>query len=369
VCLGGCLWKSSPRIEGSPGAAQHRALPGRRFRPLARRVLRGVILERPPRLSRRSAVFDAPAALGGRGGRLSARQGRAPRRVFSRLSPARQHAALGVLHRGYLPGSHDDVQRPRRDRRSRLRVSNKVRADAVAHPLPVPHVRGPDATIGLAPWGRARESERRALLSRFSDLTFRRAPPPPGPSHLEPLVSQAHADALVRAFVSWKYPRQIIVKGEYIVSVKVDDRGFIVHKCDEKNRGSETGVPRREGTTAASTSSRLEFNQRPGERKNPSPTSCSSTRRRAATSRSSSRACERSSWARRAPRAAAEAPPPPPPSPADSRISTPRRRGVRSGNPRDARTRIAPTRAPRREVPRQGMNTFDQAIRGRPTRG
>ena len=103
------------------------------------------------------------------------------------------------------------------------------------------------------------------MLSRFSDLTFRRAPPP-GPSHLDPLVSQAHADALVRAFVSWKYPRQIIVKGEYIVSVKVDDRGFIVHKWTKKI------VDLKQVYLVVKDNRRiyqlaLEFNQRPGEKK------------------------------------------------------------------------------------------------------
>ena len=38
----------------------------------------------------------------------------------------------------------------------------------------------------------------------------------------------------MRAFSTRKYPRQIIVKDEYIVSVKLDDRGFIVHKWTKK---------------------------------------------------------------------------------------------------------------------------------------
>ena len=55
----------------------------------------------------------------------------------------------------------------------------------------------------------------------------------PSPSSLS--RRQAHADAFVRAFSTRKYPRQIIVKDEYIVSVKVDDRGFIVHKWTKRS--------------------------------------------------------------------------------------------------------------------------------------
>eukprot|EP00740_Mantoniella_antarctica_P006083 CAMPEP_0181354920 /NCGR_PEP_ID=MMETSP1106-20121128/3619_1 /TAXON_ID=81844 /ORGANISM="Mantoniella antarctica, Strain SL-175" /LENGTH=430 /DNA_ID=CAMNT_0023467617 /DNA_START=254 /DNA_END=1546 /DNA_ORIENTATION=+ len=46
--------------------------------------------------------------------------------------------------------------------------------------------------------------------------------------------NKAHADALVRAFSTKKYPRRILVQNEMIVSVKVDDRGFVVHKWTRK---------------------------------------------------------------------------------------------------------------------------------------
>jgi hypothetical protein len=77
---------------------------------------------------------------------------------------------------------------------------------------------------------------------------------------------QAHADAFVRAFSTKKYPRQIIVKGEYIVSVKVDDRGFIVHKWTKKI------VDLKQVYLVVKDNRRiyqlaLEFVQRPGEKK------------------------------------------------------------------------------------------------------
>ena len=48
------------------------------------------------------------------------------------------------------------------------------------------------------------------------------------------LLSQAHGDAFLRAFSPKKYPRRVLVQGEHVVSVKVDDRGFVVHKWTKK---------------------------------------------------------------------------------------------------------------------------------------
>lgn len=70
----------------------------------------------------------------------------------------------------------------------------------------------------------------------------------------------------MRAFSTRKYPRQIIVKDEYIVSVKVDDRGFIVHKWTKKI------VDLKQVYLVVKDNRRiyqlaLEFVQRPGEKK------------------------------------------------------------------------------------------------------
>eukprot|EP00227_Mantoniella_beaufortii_P012266 CAMPEP_0197594414 /NCGR_PEP_ID=MMETSP1326-20131121/20491_1 /TAXON_ID=1155430 /ORGANISM="Genus nov. species nov., Strain RCC2288" /LENGTH=154 /DNA_ID=CAMNT_0043160579 /DNA_START=174 /DNA_END=634 /DNA_ORIENTATION=- len=46
--------------------------------------------------------------------------------------------------------------------------------------------------------------------------------------------NKAHVDAMLRAFVSKKYPRRVLVHDEYIVVCKVDDRGFVVHKWTRK---------------------------------------------------------------------------------------------------------------------------------------
>ena len=49
-----------------------------------------------------------------------------------------------------------------------------------------------------------------------------------------PFPRQAHGEAIIRAFSTKKYPRRILVHGQYIVSIKVDDRGFVVHKWTKK---------------------------------------------------------------------------------------------------------------------------------------
>ena len=49
-----------------------------------------------------------------------------------------------------------------------------------------------------------------------------------------PFPQQAHGEAIIRAFSTKKYPRRILVHGQYIVSIKVDDRGFVVHKWTKK---------------------------------------------------------------------------------------------------------------------------------------
>ena len=48
------------------------------------------------------------------------------------------------------------------------------------------------------------------------------------------MCNKAHGDALVRAFRNKKYPRRILVHGDMIVSVKIDYRGFVVHKWTKK---------------------------------------------------------------------------------------------------------------------------------------
>ena len=37
------------------------------------------------------------------------------------------------------------------------------------------------------------------------------------------VCNKAHGDALVRAFITKKYPRRIVVHGNVIFSVKIDD--------------------------------------------------------------------------------------------------------------------------------------------------
>ena len=86
--------------------------------------------------------------------------------------------------------------------------------------------------------------------------------PPPRP----PRSFQAHGEALVRAFSTKKYPRLIVVKDALIVSVKVDDRGFVVHKWTKKI------VDLKQVYLVVKDNRRvyqlaLEFNQRPGEKK------------------------------------------------------------------------------------------------------
>ena len=81
-----------------------------------------------------------------------------------------------------------------------------------------------------------------------------------------PRSLQAHGDALIRAFSTKKYPRLIVVKDALIVSVKVDDRGFVVHKWTKKI------VDLKQVYLVVKDNRRvyqlaLEFNQRPGEKK------------------------------------------------------------------------------------------------------
>ena len=81
-----------------------------------------------------------------------------------------------------------------------------------------------------------------------------------------PRSFQAHGDALIRAFSTKKYPRLIVVKDALIVSVKVDDRGFVVHKWTKKI------VDLKQVYLVVKDNRRvyqlaLEFNQRPGEKK------------------------------------------------------------------------------------------------------
>ncbi len=197
------------------------------------------------------------------------------------------------------------------------------------------------------------------MLSRFSDLTFRRAPPP-GPSHLDPLVSQAHADALVRAFVSWKYPRQIIVKGEYIVSVKVDDRGFIVHKWTKKI------VDLKQVYLVVKDNRRiyqlaLEFNQRPGEKKaftdvlQFDPATSRNFTQLISSMRKELLGAARASGGGGGPSSSSSEPRRFTDKYAEEARST-QREPVRREDP------YRPDAGAEAEVPRQGMNTFDQAI-------
>ena len=81
-----------------------------------------------------------------------------------------------------------------------------------------------------------------------------------------PRSLQAHGDALIRAFSTKKYPRLIVIKDALIVSVKVDDRGFVVHKWTKKI------VDLKQVYLVVKDNRRvyqlaLEFNQRPGEKK------------------------------------------------------------------------------------------------------
>ena len=46
--------------------------------------------------------------------------------------------------------------------------------------------------------------------------------------------NKASAEAMMRAFVPRKYPRKVLVHAEHIVVVKIDDRGFVVHKWTRK---------------------------------------------------------------------------------------------------------------------------------------
>jgi hypothetical protein len=46
--------------------------------------------------------------------------------------------------------------------------------------------------------------------------------------------NKASAEAMMRAFVPRKYPRKVLVHEEHIVCVKIDDRGFVVHKWTRK---------------------------------------------------------------------------------------------------------------------------------------
>mmetsp|Transcript_10451 Transcript_10451/g.34571 ORF Transcript_10451/g.34571 Transcript_10451/m.34571 type:complete len:403 (-) Transcript_10451:1187-2395(-) len=78
--------------------------------------------------------------------------------------------------------------------------------------------------------------------------------------------NKAHGDALIRAFSTKKYPRLIVVKNALIVSVKVDDRGFVVHKWTKKI------VDLKQVYLVIKDNRRiyqlaLEFTQRPGEKK------------------------------------------------------------------------------------------------------
>ena len=89
-------------------------------------------------------------------------------------------------------------------------------------------------------------------------------PVPPQPRTTRP--TKAHGDALIRAFSTKKYPRLIVVKNASIVSVKVDDRGFVVHKWTKKI------VDLKQVYLVVKDNRRiyqlaLEFTQRPGEKK------------------------------------------------------------------------------------------------------
>ena len=46
--------------------------------------------------------------------------------------------------------------------------------------------------------------------------------------------NKAHNDALVRVMMGRKYPRRVLVVNDVIISVKIDDRGFVVHKWTRK---------------------------------------------------------------------------------------------------------------------------------------
>jgi hypothetical protein len=80
------------------------------------------------------------------------------------------------------------------------------------------------------------------------------------------MCNKAHGDALVRAFRNKKYPRRILVHGNMIVSVKIDDRGFVVHKWTKKI------IDLKQVYLVVKDSRKiyqlaLEFAQRPGEKK------------------------------------------------------------------------------------------------------
>ena len=103
----------------------------------------------------------------------------------------------------------------------------------------------------------------------FSSRPVRASPHrtlPVAPASPPPRSFQAHGDALIRAFSTKKYPRLIVVKDALIVSVKVDDRGFVVHKWTKKI------VDLKQVYLVVKDNRRvyqlaLEFNQRPGEKK------------------------------------------------------------------------------------------------------
>jgi len=107
---------------------------------------------------------------------------------------------------------------------------------------------------------RARDGNPSSPPNRSAD------PPDLDPPRGRPLSSQAHGDAIIRAFSTKKYPRLIVVKDALIVSVKVDDRGFVVHKWTKKI------VDLKQVYLVVKDNRRvyqlaLEFNQRPGEKK------------------------------------------------------------------------------------------------------
>ena len=171
----------------------------------------------------------------------------------------------------------------------------------------------------------------------------------------------------MRAFVSWKYPRQIIVKGEYIVSVKVDDRGFIVHKWTKKI------VDLKQVYLVVKDNRRiyqlaLEFNQRPGEKKpftdvlQFDPATSRNFTQLISSMRKELLGAARASGGGGGPSSSSSEP---------RRFTDKYAEEARSTQREPARREdpYRPDAGAEAEVPRQGMNTFDQAIAAANARG